>query len=197
MQAEDWHGKVYRSGGEASGMNAPRGRCPAAVRDRLMIEQNDCCFYCGRKIGAKFRHKGADGRLRRAWDHFKPYAYVAGSGGNENWILACHVCNGIKSDRLFKTPEEAKLFLREELAGRTGYEGWEFYDDVEEHRKCVHCGKSLKGTRKLLYCGPAHRKAQERLREVGGHVSELVTEGEAERPSWHAIVYGGQQRARR
>ena len=44
------------------------------------------------------------------WDHQLPYAFSQ-NNATSNFVAACHVCNGIKSDRLFKTVEEAQLYL--------------------------------------------------------------------------------------
>lgn len=57
--------------------------------------------------------------LRLNWDHFVPFAYGR-TNASANWVAACHVCNGIKSCRVFDTVLEAQEYIRERWAAK-GY----------------------------------------------------------------------------
>jgi len=115
---KDWHPVVY---GATVITGADQRRAPSAdERRRILRAQGDNCLYCQLPIGSEVLRKGRPVRLRRNWDHFVPYAYVARNPG-ANFVLACHVCNAIKNCRIFATVDEARqtiLPLREEK----GYE---------------------------------------------------------------------------
>jgi len=91
---------------------AARKRKPnAAIRQRILERQGNACLYCDLPIGAHVPRRGKLITLRLNWDHFIPHAYAA-SNGHDNWVAACHVCNGIKHSKIFNTVIEAQLFIR-------------------------------------------------------------------------------------
>lgn len=118
LPAGDWRRAVYGRG-QISGVD--RRRAPAiAERARIIAEQGNRCLYCEIPIGTIVDRRGRDVVLRLNWDHFVPYAYVA-RNPRDNWVLACHVCNGLKRGRIFKTIQEVRdVVLPERL--RKGYE---------------------------------------------------------------------------
>jgi hypothetical protein len=59
--------------------------------------------------------------IKTNWDHQLPYAFSQ-NNATSNFVAACHVCNGIKSDRLFKTIEEAQVYL----ASKRKQKGYDF-----------------------------------------------------------------------
>lgn len=79
-------------------------------RDAILEKQDGRCFYCESKIGSIKRRNDKPLTLRLHWDHQLPYAYGANNRA-ENFVAACHVCNGIKSSHIFQTVEEAKVWL--------------------------------------------------------------------------------------
>jgi len=100
---------------------AARRRKPnATTKARLMKIQGGCCLYCGFPIGAKVMRRGQPVTLRLNWDHFIPHAYAARSPA-DNWVVACHVCNGIKRTLVFATIIEAQQYIRPRWA-ELGYE---------------------------------------------------------------------------
>ena len=114
----DWRLRVYGRG-PANGTD--RRRQPrVAERARIVAQQGNRCLYCELPIGTIVERRGKDVVLRLNWDHFIPYAYVA-RNPRDNWVLACHVCNGIKRGRIFKSVQEVRdTVLPERL--RKGYE---------------------------------------------------------------------------
>jgi 5-methylcytosine-specific restriction endonuclease McrA len=83
---------------------------PKAAKNRILEEQEDRCFYCGVWLESTRFRNGKPFTIKVNWDHQLPYAFSQ-NNATSNFVAACHVCNGIKSDRLFKTVEEAQLYL--------------------------------------------------------------------------------------
>lgn len=103
-----------------------RKRPSAKIRQAALKRQRNRCLYCGHKFGTvvqrtrRGRGRNRTATLRINWDHFVPYAYGLTNGAH-NWVAACHVCNNIKSCRMFDTVREAQAFVRARWAEK-GYE---------------------------------------------------------------------------
>lgn len=119
----DWRLVVYGRS-RISGQNkreSPR----LADRSRVLELQGNRCLYCEIPIGAQIARGSQNITLRAHWDHFVPFAYLA-SNPSSNWVLACHVCNGIKLARMFQTVQAARdLILPRRLT-----KGYESPEDV-------------------------------------------------------------------
>lgn len=107
LEPDDWRRAVY-GGVQIIGVERKR-RPPKTVRDRIHAEQRGACLYCEIPIGAQIWRGRELVTLIANWDHFVPYAYAQRSRGN--WVLACHVCNAIKSTRMFDTVQHARLVI--------------------------------------------------------------------------------------
>ncbi|GGM53517.1 HNH endonuclease [Dactylosporangium sucinum] len=94
---------------------ATRRYPPTRVRREITAKQRNRCLYCGHRIGTEVWRDNQRVQLRANWDHFVPYVY-ARANRNTNWVLACHICNLIKSCHLFSTVIEAQRFIRGRLA---------------------------------------------------------------------------------
>lgn len=79
-------------------------------REEILNAQDHRCFYCDQKFGSAKHRKGKEIALRLNWDHKLPYAYSA-NNHTSNFVAACHVCNGIKSDLIFRDLDEAKAYI--------------------------------------------------------------------------------------
>lgn len=91
-------------------------RYPSArTRREIVARQRNRCLYCGHRIGAEVWRGDRRVQLRVNWDHFVPYVY-ARANRSTNWVLACQICNSIKSCHIFSTVMEAQRFIRERLA---------------------------------------------------------------------------------
>lgn len=119
----DWRRAVY--GRSQIGGIGIRRRPRAVDRERIIAQQGYVCLYCEIPISTKIWRKTREVILCAAWDHFIPYAYSQQNPGH-NWILACHVCNGIKTARMFNDVESARRAI---LPGRIA-KGYECPDDV-------------------------------------------------------------------
>lgn len=74
------------------------------------IEQNGKCYYCEYPFSQAFIRKNKIIILRIEVDHFIPYSYNCNNKAL-NFVLACHICNGIKSNKFFNTKEEAQEYI--------------------------------------------------------------------------------------
>ena len=83
---------------------------PKVEKIRILEEQEDRCFYCGVRLESTRFRNGKPFTIKVNWDHQLPYAFSQ-NNATSNFVAACHVCNGIKSARLFRTVEEAQLYL--------------------------------------------------------------------------------------
>jgi 5-methylcytosine-specific restriction endonuclease McrA len=99
-----WQGRVY---GRGSGGGVQRQDPKATTKKRIRASQLGRCLYCQLPIGARVKRHGRTVALTAHWDHFVPFAYLA-QNPDANWVLSCQVCNGIKSDRIFQTVDEAR-----------------------------------------------------------------------------------------
>lgn len=79
-------------------------------RTQQLEEQEHRCFYCQRTFGSYIWRKNKLVKLMIHWDHQVPWSY---SRDNlpDNFVAACHLCNGFKSDKCFSTVEEARIFI--------------------------------------------------------------------------------------
>jgi len=90
--------------------DSERIQLSAGKRRELMVAQDFCCIYCLRRFGSVVKHKGRTRRLRAVIDHMEPWALT---GHNQDWNLAaaCHICNAWKGSRVFRTIEDARIYL--------------------------------------------------------------------------------------
>jgi 5-methylcytosine-specific restriction endonuclease McrA len=79
-------------------------------QEALLIEQENRCIYCGRLFGSNYERNGKLRMLKINWDHFVPFAYVT-SNPAENFLAACHLCNGLKGSKMFKTFKETREYV--------------------------------------------------------------------------------------
>lgn len=121
----DWRLAVY---GARSSQGAYRKRPRQIDQQQIVAIQGNECLYCGipigtriwRKVRARRSNQGLTVVLQRQWDHFVPYAFLE-QNPSANWVLACHICNRIKSARMFNTIAEARGVILPERESR-GYE---------------------------------------------------------------------------
>ena len=89
-------------------------------REQILRDQEDRCFYCGQRLNSLHVRNGKPLFLKLNWDHYIPYA-MSQNNYPYNFVAACHVCNGIKSDHVFQTAEEAQLYLLD-VRKKKGYD---------------------------------------------------------------------------
>ncbi len=88
-----------------------RRKGPSAQRKQELRElQGGCCFYCGRRFGSYVYRGFRLVWLRVHFDHVVAYAYSR-NNYPDNYVAACHICNGLKGSKIFETVDEAKSYL--------------------------------------------------------------------------------------
>lgn len=88
-------------------------RKPSKKRiNRLLDIQSGKCLYCEIPFETYYQHPKSKKMQRTTicCDHYVPFAYSQ-NNKDENFVLACGICNGIKSSKLFKTLEDAKEYV--------------------------------------------------------------------------------------
>jgi 5-methylcytosine-specific restriction endonuclease McrA len=100
----------------------PRAVPSKEMQRKILDDQQGRCFYCERVLGWRYKHKGKLVTLRTHWDHLVPYSYLQ-SNDSDNFVAACHICNGIKGSLMFQTVEEARVYVNIELQKKTEIDG--------------------------------------------------------------------------
>ena len=93
---------------------------PFRHRKRLLEVYDNRCAYCEQQLGAWVQYHERLLKLRLHWDHNTPWSYSQ-DNHYENFLPSCHVCNLWKSDRIFQTLDEVRVYVSQK---------WQ-----EEHRK--------------------------------------------------------------
>jgi 5-methylcytosine-specific restriction endonuclease McrA len=91
-----------------------------ADKDRIVNQQGNQCFYCGVTFGSFRFRRGLPFTIKIEWDHKLPFAYSQ-NNQTDNFVASCHVCNHIKSDHLFQTVDEARVYLSDKRKSK-GYD---------------------------------------------------------------------------
>ncbi len=88
-------------------------RGPSVKWQKYIMAQQHCrCFYCNRTFGSTVYRSTKPVRLKVNWDHINPYTYSL-DNRNQNFVAACHVCNGIKSSLIFRSVDDATIYILE------------------------------------------------------------------------------------
>lgn len=107
-----------------------RGIISHKIKNEVLKNQNNQCIYCGANFG-EFRLNKKKTRLIRInpnYDHFIPWVYSRDNSAS-NIVAACSICNGLKSDKYFKTIEQT----REYVLDRRIKIGWDKLSDVVDN----------------------------------------------------------------
>lgn len=97
-------------------------KTPTVAEKRFILEEQEHrCFYCGVEFDSIRYRNGLPVTIKINWDHQMPFVYSQ-NNKTSNFVAACHVCNGIKSSRLFQTVEDAQVHL----ADRRKSKGYDF-----------------------------------------------------------------------
>lgn len=105
--------RIKVNGSRGGATTASRRRPNMTTQKEILAKQCDRCLYCDLPFGVEILRKGRKGRLivlRLNWDHFVPYSWCL-TNPNDNWVAACHVCNGIKGPRRFETVADARRYI--------------------------------------------------------------------------------------
>lgn len=83
----------------------------AAIRRRLVAEQDGQCIYCEIRFDRREWLKAHLVKKTIHVDHFCPFAFNA-DHGLENLVASCSVCNGIKADKIFRDLNHAREYIQ-------------------------------------------------------------------------------------
>jgi len=85
--------------------------CPDDIKKKLIKDQGDRCFWCGRMIGKRYQKGNRIMFLKRNYDHAVPYSRLY-RNGRDNWRLACNVCNRWKASIVFTNEHDCSEYLQ-------------------------------------------------------------------------------------
>lgn len=97
-----------------------RMRPSKTVKDRIFKIQGNKCLYCGVEYGTPYYYKKKERYTHINYDHLVPFSYTQSNPKN-NWVGACNICNGIKSNKMFDTIEDVLHYV-ETRRKEKGYE---------------------------------------------------------------------------
>ncbi|HEY7589206.1 MAG TPA: hypothetical protein VIB49_10755 [Thermoplasmata archaeon] len=87
-------------------------RTPSADEKRQILEiQGGRCLYCQRLFNTPVVRKDRLIWLKVNWDHWIPYSYSQ-NNYPYNFVAACQICNGIKSNLMFTSTDEARVYVQ-------------------------------------------------------------------------------------
>ena len=89
-----------------------RHRPSVQAINKMLKKQDNKCLYCDIPFDTAYEHPKLRKMMKTkvCFDHFVPYAYSQ-DNRDVNFVCACGTCNGIKSDKVFKTVEEARDYV--------------------------------------------------------------------------------------
>ena len=80
-------------------------------RSHILTMQENKCKYCNYKFGSYILKNNKMIVLRIVWDHHIPYSYGA-NNNTENFVAACQICNGFKSNKIFDSFEQLVDYIK-------------------------------------------------------------------------------------
>jgi len=87
-----------------------------ALKAKILLAQDGRCGYCNSSLWNE----------EIQWDHFLPWSYIANSGGENNWVAACSICNRRKHSKVFKNEKDIAVFCTKMIISHGSFgEGFE------------------------------------------------------------------------
>ncbi len=80
------------------------------IQKELIRRQRNKCFYCDKEIGTYYVRNNVVRKTTVHYDHFLPFSYLQ-DNPYDNWVMACNICNLIKSSKVFENMDLAKQFI--------------------------------------------------------------------------------------
>jgi len=104
---------AYRARDVVSAKRSVSNSTSRARRNYHAILQDNRCFFCERAFGTYVQKNAAKPEPLRVEDeHFIPRR-LPGSRKDDNRHAVCHICNKLKSDLVFNTEEQCRMWLAE------------------------------------------------------------------------------------
>lgn len=100
----------------AQGASARKRPSKEVIKQKLALQDNKC-LYCDIPFGTSYQHPKTKKfrETKVCCDHFVPFKYSQ-DNGDLNFVLACGTCNGMKSDKMFNTMEDARQYVKSRRA---------------------------------------------------------------------------------
>lgn len=95
-----------------------RNELSAKDKRSILETQGNRCFYCSQPFGEMVWYKRRLVTLTAKYDHVSPFAYDQ-NNDKANMVAACQLCNGWKSDKIFRTIEEVRNYVRQKFYKKT------------------------------------------------------------------------------
>ena len=76
----------------------------------LLEKQDNKCIYCGNVFETLYYKNYKVSKLTIHADHQAPFSYVQ-ANPDDNWALACNICNGWKHNKTFDEFEACRNYL--------------------------------------------------------------------------------------
>lgn len=92
--------------------------------EKILTLQDNKCLYCRKPFGTPYVRNGKISMTKLCFDHLIPYSYA--QSNRNNFVAACNICNGIKSNLMFVSVEEAYHYVEH----RRKKKGYTYYEDL-------------------------------------------------------------------
>ena len=88
---------------------ARKGPSVSAKRELLDLQDHSCA-WCERRFGSWVTTVRGQRQIAIRWDHVLPHAFSQ-NNFDSNFVAACQFCNAWKSDLMFSTDTEVRLYV--------------------------------------------------------------------------------------
>lgn len=85
-----------------------------AKKQRILAQQGNCCYWCGREFGEYYLKNGKIKQLQIEFDHKIPFSYT-GAGYQAEMVASCNLCNRHKHDKMFINEKQCRKFLLDKI----------------------------------------------------------------------------------
>lgn len=92
-------------------MQTKRKPMNAKAKQAVADSQGGLCFYCFNSFGSMYHRGSVVSYLFVTIDHQVPYSYLQADEAH-NLVAACHICNMLKSNRMFDSVEDARVYVQ-------------------------------------------------------------------------------------
>lgn len=76
----------------------------------LLARDGNKCYWCGHTFGKMYLHRKRVKKLKITIDHIVPYGFSQ-NDSLENLCVACSICNGRKSGKMFASEDDCRKYL--------------------------------------------------------------------------------------
>lgn len=107
-----------------------RKKPSATVKAAILKIQDNKCLYCNKEFGTYYERYNKISRTKLHFDHLAPFSYTQ-NNTKYGFVAACHICNSIKSNKVFNTVEEVFHYVNYNRQKK----GYKYFDEVSDVSK--------------------------------------------------------------